>query len=62
MIDDPTCPYRMGSIRSLEARVAEHHRQGGIGYIPSKAKKWNPSGAYQPLFELTLAAKEEVQR
>jgi uncharacterized protein (DUF433 family) len=48
MIDDPTCEYRMGPIRSLEARVAEHKRRGAIAYVPSKAKKWNPNGAYQP--------------
>jgi uncharacterized protein (DUF433 family) len=48
MIDDPACPFRMGPIRSLEARVAEYHRRGAIAYIPSKAKKWDPNGSYQP--------------
>jgi hypothetical protein len=49
MIDDESCPFRMGSIRSLEQRVAEAHRRGAIAYIPSKAKKWDPKGPYQPL-------------
>ena len=49
MIDDEACPYRMGPIRNLEARVAEYHRRGAIAYIPSKAKKWDPTGPYQPL-------------
>jgi uncharacterized protein (DUF433 family) len=48
MIDDPTCPYRTGPIRALEARVAEHQRRGAIAYVPSKAKKWDPNGPYQP--------------
>jgi hypothetical protein len=49
MIDDESCPYRMGPLRNLEARVAEYHRRGAIAYIPSKAKKWDPNGPYQPL-------------
>jgi uncharacterized protein (DUF433 family) len=48
MIDDESCPYRMGPIRNLEARVEEYHRRGAIAYIPSKAKKWDPDGIYQP--------------
>lgn len=48
MLDDPACPYRIGPIRSLEARVAEYQRRGAIAYIPSKAKKWDPAGPYQP--------------
>lgn len=48
MVDDESCPYRMGPIRNLEARVAEYHRRGAIAYIPSKAKKWDPNGPYQP--------------
>jgi uncharacterized protein (DUF433 family) len=48
MIDDPTSLFRMGPIRSLEARVAEHHHRGAIAYIPSKARKWDPNGPYQP--------------
>ena len=48
MIDDESCPYRVGPIRNLEARVAEYHRRGAIAYIPSKAKKWDPNGPYQP--------------
>jgi len=48
MIDDESCPYRMGPLRNLEARVAEHYRRGAIAYIPSKAKKWDPAGPYQP--------------
>jgi len=51
MIDDETCPYRMGPLRNLEARVAEYHRRGAIAYIPSKAKKWDPNGPYQPVTE-----------
>jgi hypothetical protein len=35
-------------IRNLEQRVAEAHRRGAIAYIPSKAKKWDPNGPYQP--------------
>jgi uncharacterized protein (DUF433 family) len=38
----------MGPIRALEARVAEHQRRGAIAYVPSKAKKWDPNGPYQP--------------
>ncbi|HOQ48075.1 MAG TPA: hypothetical protein PK157_22400, partial [Bryobacteraceae bacterium] len=49
MLDDETCPYRMGPIRNLEARVAEYHRRGAIAYLPSKAKRWDPNGPYQPL-------------
>jgi hypothetical protein len=49
MIDDESCPYRMGPIRNLEQRVAEAHRRGAIAYIPSKAKKWDPNGHYQPI-------------
>ena len=48
MIDDETCPHRMGPLRNLEQRVAEHHRRGAIAYIPSKAKKWDTKGPYQP--------------
>jgi uncharacterized protein (DUF433 family) len=48
MIDDETCPYRMGPIRNLEARVEEYHRRGAIAYIPSKPKRWDPNGPYQP--------------
>lgn len=54
MIDDPASPFRIGSIRSLEARVAEYHRRGAIAYIPSKAKKWDPTGPYQALTQETL--------
>lgn len=49
MIDDEFRQYRMGSVRSLEQRVAEAHRRGAIAYIPSKAKKWDPNGPYQPI-------------
>jgi hypothetical protein len=49
MIDDESCRYRMGPLRNLEVRVAEYHRRGAIAYIPSKAKKWDPNGPYQPL-------------
>lgn len=48
MIDDEACPYRMGPIRNLEARVEEYHRRGAIAYLPSKAKRWDPNGPYQP--------------
>jgi hypothetical protein len=53
MIGDEACPYRMGPIRNLEQRVAEAHRRGAIAYIPSKAKKWDPNGPYQPLERCT---------
>jgi hypothetical protein len=53
MLDDEACLYRMGPLRNLEARVAEYHRRGAIAYIPSKAKKWDPSGPYQPLVART---------
>ncbi len=53
MIDDESCPYRLGPIRNLEQRVAEGHRRGAIAYIPSKAKKWDPNGPYQPLKDCT---------
>jgi hypothetical protein len=49
MIDDESCPFRMGSVRNLELRVAEAHRRGAIAYIPSKAKKWDSNGPYQSL-------------
>ena len=42
MIDDESCPYRMGPLRNLEARVAEYHRRGAIAHLPSKAKKSGP--------------------
>jgi uncharacterized protein (DUF433 family) len=48
MMDDESCPFRMGPIRNLEQRVAEAHRRGAIAYIPSKAKKWDANGPYQP--------------
>jgi hypothetical protein len=48
MIDDESCAYRLGPIRNLEKRVAEYDRRGAIAYIPSKAKKWDPNGPYQP--------------
>ena len=50
MISDESCPFRMGPIRNLEQRVAEAHRRGAVAYIPSKAKKWDPNGPYQPLY------------
>lgn len=49
MANDESCPYRMGPIRNLEHRVAEHYRRGAIAYIPSKAKKWDPNCPYQPV-------------
>ena len=49
MIDDEACPYRVGSIRDLELRVAEYDRRGAVAYVPSKAKKWDPNGPYQPI-------------
>jgi uncharacterized protein (DUF433 family) len=39
----------VGPIRDLERRVAEYHRRGAIAYIPSKAKKWDLNGPYQPI-------------
>jgi len=54
MIDDESCPYRMGPIRNLEQRVADARCRGAIAYIPSKAKKWDPNGPYQPLTGLTM--------
>jgi hypothetical protein len=53
MVDDESCPYRMGPIRNLEARVAEYHGRGAIAYIPSRAKRWDPNGPYQPLVART---------
>jgi hypothetical protein len=41
--------FRCRPIRNLEQRVAEAHRRGAVAYIPSKAKKWDPNGPYQPL-------------
>jgi hypothetical protein len=55
MIDDEFCPFRMGPIRNLEQRVAEYDRLGAIAYIPSKAKKWDPNGPYQPRTEEVIA-------
>ena len=46
-IDDQSCPFGCGPIRSLEQRVADAHRLGAIACIPSKAKKWDPNGPYQ---------------
>jgi hypothetical protein len=54
MIDDESCPFRIGPIRNLEQRVSEAHLRGAIAYIPSKAKKWDPNGPYQPLTESTV--------
>jgi hypothetical protein len=54
MIDDESCPFRMGLIRNLEQRVAEYSRRGAIAYVPSKAKKWDPNGPYQPLTNVQL--------
>jgi hypothetical protein len=55
MIDDEFCPFRMGPIRNLEQRVADYSRLGAIAYIPSKAKKWDPNGPYQPRTEEEIA-------
>jgi hypothetical protein len=55
MIDEEFCPFRMGPIRNLEQRVAEYRRLGAIAYIPSKAKKWDPNGPYQPRTEEEIA-------
>ena len=57
MIDDESCPFRMGPIRNLEQRVAEAHRRGAIAYIPSKAKKWDPNGPYQPLNDEVISGR-----
>ena len=48
-MDDDNCPFRMGEIRSLEARVEAARRRGAIAYIPSQKKRWEPEGPYQPL-------------
>jgi hypothetical protein len=48
-MDGDTCPFRMGEIRSLEARVEAARRRGAIAYIPSQKKRWDPNGPYQPL-------------
>ncbi len=61
MIDDPACPYRMGTVRSLEARVAEYQKRGAIAYIPSKAKKWDPDGPYQPQPDSILGLMEGAE-
>jgi hypothetical protein len=55
MIDDEFCPFRMGPIRNLEQRVTEYSRLGAIAYIPSKAKKWDPNGPYQPRTQEVIA-------
>jgi hypothetical protein len=55
MIDDEFCPFRMGPIRNLEQRVTEYSRLGAISYIPSKAKKWDPNGPYQPRTQEVIA-------
>jgi type I restriction-modification system DNA methylase subunit len=55
MINDEFCPFRMGPIRNLEQRVAEYSLLGAIAYIPSKAKKWDPIGPYQPRTEEVIA-------
>ncbi len=55
MIDDEFCPFRMGPIRNLEQRVAEYSRLGAIAYIPSKARKWDPNGPYQPRTQEVIA-------
>jgi hypothetical protein len=57
MIDDESCPFRMGPIRNLEQRVAEAHRRGAIAYIPSKAKRWDPNGPYQPLEDEVISRR-----
>jgi hypothetical protein len=62
MIDDESCYYRMGPIRNLEARVAEYHRRGAIAYVPSKAKKWDPNGPYQPPGTSRLRCMERAER
>jgi len=55
MIDDEFCLFRMGPIRNLEQRVTEYSRLGAIAYIPSKAKKWDPNGPYQPRTQEVIA-------
>ena len=48
-MDNEDCPFRMGEIRSLEARVEAARRRGAIAYIPSQKKRWDPNGPYQLL-------------
>jgi hypothetical protein len=54
-MDEENCPFRMGPIRSLEARVEAARRAGAIAYIPSQKKRWDPNGPYQPLETGTAA-------
>jgi len=41
---------------AMEQRVAEAHRRGAIAYIPSKTKKWDPSGPTSPWKKKSLWA------
>lgn len=46
--DSDRSQFRLGPIRNLEARVEEAFRRGAIAYVPSQARRFNPSGPYQP--------------
>ena len=59
-MDDENCPFRMGEIRSLEARVEAARRRGAIAYIPSQKKRWDPNGPYQPPSDTLAVEKQEV--
>jgi hypothetical protein len=59
-MDDENCPFRMGEIRSLEARVEAARRRGAIAYIPSQKKRWDPNGPYQPISGTLGVEMQEV--
>jgi hypothetical protein len=42
--DSDRSQFRLGSIRNLEVRVEEAFRGGAIAYVPSQARRFDPTG------------------
>jgi hypothetical protein len=42
--DSDRSQFRLGPIRNLEARVEEAFRRGAIAYVPSQARRFDPTG------------------
>jgi hypothetical protein len=42
--DNDSDQFRLGPIRNLEVRVEEAFRRGAIAYVPSQARRFDPTG------------------
>lgn len=47
--DSESSQFRLGSIRNLEVRVEEAFRRGAIAYVPSQARRFDPTGKGEAL-------------